>query len=81
LHESAVRTHVKETLMLEVRRLDTALGLLQNTQTVKETSTPTPRPVRCYDVKLTDYGTDRNKFIKKIVALNAYNFIPSLGSI
>ena len=51
--------------MLEVRRLETALNLLQNTQTVKDTSTPTPRPVRCYDVKLTDYGTNRNKLIKR----------------
>jgi len=72
LSDITSRQSVKDTLSVDIRRLETEISLLLKDNTFNlETKSSTSSAPRCYDVKLTKYAWDQSdKFFKIFISLN-----------
>uniref|UniRef100_A0A1B6CCB6 Calcyclin-binding protein n=1 Tax=Clastoptera arizonana TaxID=38151 RepID=A0A1B6CCB6_9HEMI len=80
LYTISTRQKVKDTLLIEIRKLETQIIKLkeqsQNNEinSLKKTTTA---PNRCYDVKLTNYAWDQSdKYVKIFVTLSKVHSLP-----
>ncbi|XP_011879602.1 PREDICTED: calcyclin-binding protein [Vollenhovia emeryi] len=79
LLQQAKRQRTKDTLMLEVRRLQTEMAKLleQKDTSVKVTSPTLSAAQKCYEVKLNNYGWDQTSTTMKIyITLNNVHRLP-----
>ncbi|XP_011688034.1 PREDICTED: calcyclin-binding protein [Wasmannia auropunctata] len=66
LLEQAKRQRIKDTLTLEIRKLQTEMAKLQEQKGTSATTPSLNTAQKCYEVKLNNYGWDQTKGTMKI---------------